>query len=151
MRFRLVDHICEFTPWKSITATKSVSLEEYFLKDEFGDVPKLPETLLVESMLQAGNWLVVLSSDFEKMGIVVGLQRVEISRSLRPGEMVTFHLNLGSRREDAIYMEGKGYVQGEKILEGKGAMAILRPLDEFEYPPDLRILYEELGPEPPKY
>ena len=66
MKFRLVDKITSWAPWQHIRGVKAVSFEEYSLKESFGETPRLPEMLLLESFLQLGNWLVVLSSDFPK-------------------------------------------------------------------------------------
>ena len=67
MKFRMVDRILAWQPRRSIRGLKVASFEEYQLKEPLADEPCLPETLLVESLFQLGNWLVVLTSDFTEM------------------------------------------------------------------------------------
>ena len=67
MKFRMVDRIIDFVPQKSIRGVKTVSFEEYQLKSAFGGEPSLPETLIMESLFQLGNWLIMLSSDFSQI------------------------------------------------------------------------------------
>ncbi|MFC1745617.1 hypothetical protein ACFL35_16620 [Candidatus Riflebacteria bacterium] len=151
MRFRLIDHIVEYSPWEKITALKSVSFEEYSLKDKFGCEPSLPETLLIEAMLQAGNWLITLSSNFTKLGFILSIKEIIVHRSLLPGETASFKLRVVSKHEDSILMEGEGTVNGEEIVVGRGCIAVFSELSTFEDPEDLKVLYEEIGPEPPGY
>ena len=63
MKFRLVDRILDWEPRRVIRGVKAVSFEEYELKRAWGDEPCLPESLVLESLLQLGNWLVIRSSD----------------------------------------------------------------------------------------
>ena len=86
MKFRLVDKITSWAPWQSITGIKAVSFEEYSLKEAFGEQPRLPEMLLLESFLQLGNWLILLSSDFQQMGMVVRISEVRFHDYLLPGQ-----------------------------------------------------------------
>ena len=70
MKLRLVDKIFAWSPYQSISGLKAVSFEEYCLKEAFGDEARLPESLLLESFLQLGNWLLLLSSDYNQIGMV---------------------------------------------------------------------------------
>ena len=86
MKFRMVDRIIDYERCKSIAATKTVSFEEYRLKSAFGDRPCLPECLVLESLFQSVAWLIMLSSDFAKMGLLVGAQEVRFVEPVRPGQ-----------------------------------------------------------------
>jgi pseudouridine synthase len=50
--------------------------------------------LLLESFFQLGNWLVLLSSDFQQMGLVVRLTEARFHRPLCPGECLTLEVTL---------------------------------------------------------
>ena len=71
MKFRMVDRILAWQPRQHIRGIKTVSFEEYQLKAAFADQPHLPQTLVMESLFQLGNWLIMLSSDFSQMGLIV--------------------------------------------------------------------------------
>ena len=85
MKFRLVDRILNWQPRESIHGVKAVSFEEYELRRRLGDEPCLPESLIMESLFQLGNWLLILSSDFQQMGLVVRFEEVRFSSRVRPG------------------------------------------------------------------
>ncbi len=74
-----MDKITSWSPHEQITGVKAVSFEEYCLKERLGDEARLPETLLLESFLQLGNWLILLSSDFNHLGMVVRISEVRFT------------------------------------------------------------------------
>jgi 3-hydroxymyristoyl/3-hydroxydecanoyl-(acyl carrier protein) dehydratase len=144
MKFRLVDKITSWAPWQTISGIKAVSFEEYSLKEPFGEPPHLPETLLLESFLQLGNWLIVLSSDFQHMGMLARITEVRFHGSLFPGQRLDLEARLIRRQEDGMEFTGEGRVQGRPIISGVGCLAAVAPLAEFQNPEDLRILFSEI-------
>ncbi len=144
MKFRLVDKITSWVPWRNITGFKAVSFEEYSLKEAFGDQPHLPEMLLLESFLQLGNWLVMLSSDFQQMGMVARISEVRFHGELLPGQCLQIQVRLIRRRNDGFELAGQGQADGRSIISGAGCVAALAPLAEYQNPEDLRVLFLEI-------
>jgi 3-hydroxymyristoyl/3-hydroxydecanoyl-(acyl carrier protein) dehydratase len=144
MKFRFVDKIVAWSPQTSIRGIKAVSFEEYCLKEAFGGEARLPETLLLESFLQLGNWLIVLSSDFAQCGMVVRLSEVRFEGSLRPGEHVEMDIAVVQRRDDGWELSGKGRVNGRTVIRGLGCLAIPVPAADLFDPADLRVLFSEI-------
>jgi len=144
MKFRFVDRILAWTPHRRIVGLKAVSFEEYSLKDAFGDEPRLPETLLLESFLQLGNWLLLLSSDFQQMGMVIRISEARFHGFLRPGQQVLMDVTLNRRREDGFELSGEGTVDGRAIITGAGCLAAPVPATEHLDPDDLRVLFSEI-------
>lgn len=144
MRFRLLDRILSWEAHTRIRGVKSVSFEEYNLKAPFGDPPCLPETLLMESLFQLGNWLIVLSSDFTQRGLLVRFDETRFEDRLRPGETLHMEVEVRSYRRDGVRFDGRGYAGDRLIGAGRGCLATLVPLAEFEDPADLRVLYSEI-------
>jgi len=144
MKFRLVDRIVAWQPRESIRGIKTVSFEEYELKSALGDEPALPESLLVESLLQLGNWLVILSSDFTEMALVLRIQQVQFHHRLRPGESFTGEVSVRSYRADGIVFDGRATVGRKVIAEGGGCLAAPVPLSDYYDPEDLRVLFSEI-------
>lgn len=149
MKFRLVDKITSWTAWESITGVKAVSFEEYSLKEAFGEQARLPEMLLLESFLQLGNWLVMLSSDFRQMGMVGRISEVRFDDSLLPGQRLQLEVKLVRRRDDGFEMAGQGHVEGQSVISGTGCVGALAPLVEYYDPGDMRVLFSEIY-EPPE-
>jgi 3-hydroxyacyl-[acyl-carrier-protein] dehydratase len=144
MKFRLVDKITSWSPYQRITGVKAVSFEEYCLKDSFGDEPRLPETLLLESFLQLGNWLILLSSDFRQTGMVARISEVQFQGFLLPGQRVRMEVVVARRREDGLELAGEGRVNGRTIIRGLGCLAVPVPSAELVDPDDLRVLFSEI-------
>ena len=116
MKFRLVDKILGWSPYERITGIKAVSFEEYCLKKPFGDEARLPETLLLESFLQLGNWLILLSSDFARMGMVIRITEVRFDGYLLPGQQVRMEV-AGNAERDPLSLrpvQDPGFVHREE-------------------------------------
>ena len=109
MKFRFVDRITAWEPFRSIQGCKSVSFEEYSLKERFGEPPGLPATLVLESFLQLGNWLILLSTDFAQMSLVIRLQEIRFDGILRPGQKLEMKVVMTNRRDDGYELEGEGW------------------------------------------
>ena len=144
MKFRLVDKILDWTPYGRIRGLKAVSFEEYCLKEPFGDEPRLPETLLLESFLQLGNWLLLLSSDFQTMGVAVRLSEIHFHGYLRPGQRVTMDVALTRRHKEGFELAGEGRVDGQTIISGFGCLAASVNAADLVSPADLRVLFSEI-------
>jgi 3-hydroxymyristoyl/3-hydroxydecanoyl-(acyl carrier protein) dehydratase len=144
MKFRFVDKIVAWSPHSRIRGIKAVSFEEYCLKEAWGDEARLPETLLLESFLQLGNWLIMLSTDFAECGMIVRLSEVCFDGSLRPGEQVEMDLAVVQRRDDGWELSGEGRVNGRTVIRGLGCLAIPVPVADFFDPADLRVLFSEI-------
>ena len=144
MKFRLVDKITSWAPYQHISGVKAVSFEEYSLKEAFGDEPRLPELLLLESFLQLGNWLIILSSQFQQMGMVARISEVRFHDYLRPGQRLCLEVRLVHRREDGFELAGQGQAEGRRVISGLGCLACPVPLAEYLDPEDMRVLFSEI-------
>lgn len=144
MKFRLVDKIIAWSPYQNISGIKAVSFEEYCLKESFGDEPRLPETLLLESFLQLGNWLILLSSDFKDTGMVVRISKVRFHGFLLPGQQLQMEVTLARQRDDGYELSGEGRVNGRTIISGLGCLAVPVPAAELMDPANLRVLFSEI-------
>jgi 3-hydroxymyristoyl/3-hydroxydecanoyl-(acyl carrier protein) dehydratase len=144
MKFRLVDQILAWQPYAHIAGVKAVSFEEYSLKAPFADAPRLPETLVLESFLQLGNWLILLSTDFQQIGMVIRINEVRFHDSLLPGCQMRMAVALARQREDGLEFSGEGRVNGRLVISGFGCLAVPLPAAEYVNPDDLRVLYGEI-------
>jgi 3-hydroxymyristoyl/3-hydroxydecanoyl-(acyl carrier protein) dehydratase len=144
MKFRMVDRIVAWESRRMIKGIKTLSFEEYELKERLGDEPSLPESLLMESLFQLGNWLVVLSSDFSRMGLVIRLEEVRFEARLRPGHQLKIEAVVRSWRDDGILFDGFASVDEEQIAIGCGCLATPVALADYYDPDDLRVLFSEI-------
>jgi 3-hydroxyacyl-[acyl-carrier-protein] dehydratase len=144
MKFRMVDRIIEFEPRKSIRGIKTLSFEEYQLKSAFDSNFCLPESLMMESLFQLGNWLIMLTSDFSQMGMLVRTNEVQFTQPLHPGQNMLMEVQVLSYRDDGILFDGQASVNQKVISTGKGCLATPVPLAEYYNPEDLKILFSEI-------
>jgi len=144
MKLRMVDRILAWQPRRSIRGVKAVSFEEYQLKEALAGEPCLPESLLVESLFQLGNWLVILSSDFTEMALVVRFEEIRFPGRLWPGESLRMEVEVQSYRSDGVVLDGRGLVGARTIAEGRGCLAMPVPLADYQDPDALRVLFSEI-------
>jgi 3-hydroxymyristoyl/3-hydroxydecanoyl-(acyl carrier protein) dehydratase len=144
MKFRMVDRIIAWQSRQSIVGVKAISFEEYELRRRLGDEPCLPESLIMESLFQLGNWLLVLSSDFQQMGLVVRFEEVRFVGRLRPGRRLRMQARVRTWRDDGVVFDGSGSADGEEIVTGRGCLAAPVPLADYADPADLRVLFSEI-------
>lgn len=144
MKFRMVDRIIALEPGKSIRGVKTVSFEEYQLKSTFCSDCWLPESLVLESFFQLGNWLIMFSSDFKKMGLLVRIGEVRFESVLRPGRSMFMEMEVKRFRDDGVLFDGRAMMDGEIMATGKGCLATLVDLAEYFNPDDLKVLFKNI-------
>jgi 3-hydroxyacyl-[acyl-carrier-protein] dehydratase len=140
----MVDRIIEFEVQKSICGIKTVSFEEYQLKSAFNNRPCLPKSLIMESLFQLGNWLIMLTSDFTQMGLLIRTNEVQFEQSLSPGQSMLMEVQVRSYRDDGILFDGQASVNRQVIANGKGCLATPVQLAEYYNPEDLKVLFSEI-------
>jgi 3-hydroxymyristoyl/3-hydroxydecanoyl-(acyl carrier protein) dehydratase len=150
MKYRMVDRILAWEPRRTIRGIKTVSFEEYELREPQGDEPYLPESLIMESLFQLGNWLVVLTSDYSQMGLVLQWDEASFPGRLRPGRRLHMEINARSWREDGIVFDGTAWDGEKTVAVGRRCLAVPVPLADYDDPDNLRVLFSEIHrPEAP--
>ncbi len=144
MKFRMVDRIIDFRPRESIRGVKTVSFEEYQLKAPLTDEPRLPESLLMESLFQLGNWLIMLSSDFSSMGLLVRIQEVRFHGAVPPGGSIEMDIRVRRYRNDGVLFDGRALIGLDAVATGTGCLATCVPLCRYHDPSDVKVLLSEI-------
>ena len=144
MKLRMVDRIGAYQPRRSIRGTKTVSFEEYCLRGRLGFDAYLPETLLLEGLFQLGNWLIILSSDFAQMGLVVRTGQVEFIEPVGPGQRITASVFIKRYRDDGVCFSGEARVGDRTVISGTSCLAVPVPLADYCDPDDLRVVFSQI-------
>ena len=120
MRFTLIDRIVELQEGASITAVKTLSLAEEYLQDHFPRFPCMPGVLMLESMCQAGAWLVRKSEDFSHSIIVLKEARnVKYADFVEPGQVLTVTVEITKQDEQLTWFKASGTVQGSVAVSAR--------------------------------
>jgi 3-hydroxymyristoyl/3-hydroxydecanoyl-(acyl carrier protein) dehydratase len=144
MRFRLVDRILSWEARQRIAGLKAVTYAECALKESWGGGLRLPDSLLFESIFQLGNWLIMLSSDFSSLGLIIRARRIQALGQARPGDVMRMEVAVQRYRDDGVMLNGTGSIEGRPVCVGEGCIAALAPLADFVDPEEMRRLYREL-------
>jgi len=120
MRFVLIDRITELDPGKSITAIKNLTLAEEYLADHFPGFPVMPGVLMLESLTQAGAWLMRQADDFRNSTILLKSARaMKFVNFVAPGRTLKLSLEVHSWNGDECTFKAVGTVEDKTAVSGR--------------------------------
>lgn len=124
MRFNLVDRIVEVELGRRIRTLKYLTLGEEYLADHFPTFPVMPGVLLLQTIVEAGAWLLRMTEDFRHSIIVLREARnVKYGSFLDPGRVLSVTAELvepfNSSGGGPATLKGKGEVDGNTIVSAK--------------------------------
>lgn len=120
MRFSLVDRILELEKGKSITAVKNLSLAEEYLQDHFPGFAVMPGVLMVESIVQAGAWLMRYTNDFQYSTILLKQTKaIRFNNFVTPGKQLQVSLSIQKWDGDLCTLKASSEVEGETAVSGR--------------------------------
>lgn len=134
MRFHLIDHIESWRPWETITAHKLTSHAEAIWRRDADGEPHMAPALVLESLCQAGAWLLILSSENRQRATLASLGFVRFTGRVAPGETVSLEGRIDSHSDDAVMFSGVAHVHGRHVLAASEILCALFPGGELEDP-----------------
>lgn len=117
--FLLVDKVIELTQ-TSVTAVKSVTMNEPFFVGHFPGAPVMPGVLQVEAMAQAGGILALSTvPDPENyLTFFLRIDNVRFKRQVVPGDTMVFRLEMQEPiRRGIVKMKGQTFVGSHLVCE----------------------------------
>jgi 3-hydroxymyristoyl/3-hydroxydecanoyl-(acyl carrier protein) dehydratase len=144
MKFRMLDRIDAWEPQRAIRGVKAVSFEEYELREPLGYEPYLPESLILESLFQLANWLVILSSDYGEMSLGAQLDEARFLRPLVPGSRMELDVVVTAWGDQGATVDGTVSDGRQTIVTVQRCLLSFVPLAEYHDADDLRVLYSEI-------
>ncbi len=126
MRFTLVDRILDFEPGKRIRLVKNLTLAEEYLADHFPSFPVMPGVLMLETLVEAGAWLLRLSEDYRHSVIVLrDARNVKYGSFMQPGHSLIVTAEMMETAADAgeVVFKGKGEMDGTSTVAAKYTLA----------------------------
>ena len=118
--FLFIDEIREIGN-DSIVGVKHVKAEEEYFKGHFPEAPVMPGVLQLETMAQIGGVLILntVPDPENYLTFFMKIDNAKFKRKVVPGDTIVFRLSLISPiRRGLCHMHGKGFVNGEIVVEG---------------------------------
>lgn len=115
--FILIDRILDMNLGETCTAVKNVTINEPFFQGHFPNQPVMPGVLILESMAQAGAFLVLNSVEdpMSKNMFFSAITQSKFRVPVIPGDQLRIEMKLMKMRLGAVKLQGKAYV-GEKLV-----------------------------------
>ncbi|MDX6401982.1 MAG: 3-hydroxyacyl-[acyl-carrier-protein] dehydratase [Gaiellaceae bacterium] len=140
MRFLLIDSILELETGARAVGVKNITMSEDFLADHFPDRPIMPGVLILESLVQLADWVVRDASDFDKIGVATGFDRIKFRRVARPGDQLRLEVELSASNGGTHEFRGKAY-SDETITASANITLAEAPLAEYLDADDARASF----------
>jgi 3-hydroxyacyl-[acyl-carrier-protein] dehydratase len=113
MRFNLVDRIVAVEPGRMLRAIKNLTLGEEYLADHFPTFPVMPGVLMLQTLVEAGSWLLRVTDDFQHSLIVLReAKNVKYGTFMDPGKQMLVTVELVKQDGPLAVLKGKGETEG---------------------------------------
>jgi hypothetical protein len=132
-----------FEPWTFLKGRKAISLEEYCLLEPLGRKGVFPETLVLESCVHLGRWLVMKSSDFVKIGLLSEVREFSFANECGMEQSLEMSVRVQKKAEGSIEAACEATAEGRSICRGVLILDLME-LGEFIDPETMRATWQEL-------
>jgi 3-hydroxymyristoyl/3-hydroxydecanoyl-(acyl carrier protein) dehydratase len=116
------DEILSMESGKEATAVRLVSGREAFLADHFPRKPVLPLSLLLESLLQLGQKLLV--EDGGEGFVPTGARKVKMTRFVEPGSSLVAKIRVVERSAENALLKFRCEVDGGRVCVGEAGYSV---------------------------
>lgn len=118
--FLLVDKIVSMSE-DTVVGIKNVTINEPFFQGHFPGAPVMPGVLIVESMAQAGGFLLLHSIEHpeKKLAYFGKIDEVRFRKPVKPGDVLRHEVKKIKMSKKYCVMEVKTYVEDTLVAEGK--------------------------------
>src|SRR5262245_32679792 len=124
MRFHLIDRIVEVRPGQTLSAFKNLTLGEEYLADHFPTFPVMPGVLMLQTLVEAGAWLLRLSEDYRHSVVVLReVKNIKYGTFMEPGRRMEVRVDLAERSDGLATIKGKGEMGGQQTVTARIVLA----------------------------
>jgi len=120
MRFNLIDEITELEPSRRIKAVKNLTLGEEYLADHFPGFPVMPGVLMLQTLVEAGTWLLRVSEEWRYSMIVLReAKNVKYGHFMEPGRQMQVTVEMTERNVKLASFKAKGEIEGQLTVSAR--------------------------------
>lgn len=120
MRFRLLDQITQLEAGQHIEGIKQLSIADRYLEDHFPRFPIMPGVLMLETMYQAGHWLVRKTDEFAHPLVSLKEARnVKFSGFVKPGQTLVVTADVKKQEGNLTTLTTQGTVDGKTVASAR--------------------------------
>lgn len=99
--------------------------DEFFLRGHFPGNPVVPGVILCEMMAQATCVLLCNENEEGKTPYFTSMKNVKFRKMVKPGDTLESHCKITRVKKPFYFAEGKGYVNGNLMVEAEFSFAIM--------------------------
>ena len=117
----LIDRVLDVEPAKFVRALKNVTINEEFFQGHFPDQPVMPGVLILESMAQAGGFLLLntVPNPETKLVYFSAVNKARFRQAVTPGDQIILEVELLQLRLSTCKLGCKAFVDGELVAEAE--------------------------------
>ncbi len=143
MRWRFVDRIEAFEPWRTIRGRKAISLEEYSLLAPWGRDGEFPESLVLESCVELGRWLVAASSSFELAAVMAEAEDLRFEVPAGMGMLLRIAARAERRTGTDLSLQCQVHCSPHRVALGQVRLEFVSLAEHFD-PDSMKAVWEDL-------
>jgi len=142
MRFNLVDEIRQLEPGRKIQAVKNLTLGEEYLADHFPGFPVMPGVLMLQTLVEAGAWLLRLTEDYRYSMIVLReAKNVKYGHFMEPGRQMIVTAEMTERNGKLASFKAKGEIEANLAISARVTLETYNLRDQDPADSNLSRIY----------
>jgi len=103
---------------------KRLTAGEEYLADHFPGFPIMPGVLQLQSLVEAGSWLLRLTDDFaHSVTVLREVKTVKYGNLMQPGKVLDVTVELTDRNGAAAAFKGRGECEGVQTVSAQFTLA----------------------------
>jgi 3-hydroxyacyl-[acyl-carrier-protein] dehydratase len=115
--FLMIDRVMELEPGHRAVALKTISVNDFFVRDRSPHHPRMPEALIVEALAQTGG-IAMLSATEGATGILVKIEEMTFTKTIKPGDQITLSAEVEFSFGEMAKVRVKAESVGEMVAQG---------------------------------
>ena len=119
--FLLIDKVIGLKHGKVVKAVKNVTISEPFYNGHFPDDPIMPGVLILESMAQAGGFLLLnsIENPQKKLVYFTAVNNARFKKAVIPGDQLVLVVKLLKFKLGTCKISGEAYVNDELVANSE--------------------------------